>query len=156
MIFQKKKKALPCISILHLKRNKETTESPNNCKCSFLSPPLRDFSLPSIHCSLTSAYAPGHGHIVAIITLQPFVVIARPRRAAILVKLCSAHLAAPAPVWQSANAWGANQGLCVALTHCWAASSHLKGSHVQTNLKSLHVCGVVQYIPVLLLLIESG
>ncbi len=87
-------------------------------------------SLPAciVPSSLTSTDAPGHGHIVAVITLQPFVVVARPRVAAILVKLRGTHLAAPTSIWHSANSWRANQGLHGALTHCWAASSHLEGA----------------------------
>lgn len=77
--------------------------------------------------SLTSTDAPGHSHIVAIITLQPFVMVARLHGAAVLVKLRSAHLAAPTSVWNCAQPWRANQRLPGALTHWWAASSHLKG-----------------------------
>lgn len=75
--------------------------------------------------SLTSTDAPGHGHIIAIITLQPFVVVARPCGAAILVKLRSTHLAAPTSIWHGTNSRRANQRLCRALTYCWAASCHL-------------------------------
>lgn len=75
--------------------------------------------------ALTSTDAPGHGYIVAVITLQPLVVVTRPHGAAVLVELCSTHLAAPASIWHSAHTRRANQGVCRALTHCWAASSHL-------------------------------
>lgn len=113
------------------------------------SPLLWDFFPPSFHCFLTSAYAPGHGHVIAIITLQPFVVVARPRRAAILVKLCSTHLAASTPVWDGAHAWRADRRLCRALTHRWAASSHLKDSHIQTKLRTrlvyMRVCVCVAF-----------
>lgn len=113
----------------------------------------RNFFPSIIHCplsSLTSTDAPGHGHIVAIITLQPFVVVAGPRGAAVLVKLCSTHLAAPTSIWHSANSWRANQGLVRALTHCWAASSHLEGwgkeqrgrSHRQTRHKWSESCNI--------------
>lgn len=77
--------------------------------------------------ALTSTNAPGHGHIIAIVTLQSFVVVAGPRAAAVLVKLCGAHLAAATPVWNSANTRGAHEGLRRALTHYWAASCHLQG-----------------------------
>lgn len=87
-------------------------------------------SLPvcTVPSSLTSTDAPGHSHIVAVITLQPFVVVARPHGAAVLVQLRSAHLAAPTSIWHCANTWRANQRLFGALTHCRAASSHLKGA----------------------------
>lgn len=87
-------------------------------------------SLPvcTVPSSLTSTDAPGHSHIVAVITLQPFVVVARPHGAAVLVQLRSAHLAAPTSIWHCANTWRANQRLFGALTHCWTASSHLKGA----------------------------
>lgn len=77
---------------------------------------------------LTSTDTPGHGHIVAIITLQPFVVVARPHGAAVLVKLRSAHLAAATSIWHSAHSWRTQPGLVGALTHRWAASSHLQGT----------------------------
>lgn len=77
---------------------------------------------------LTSTDAPGHGHIVAVITLQPFVVVARPHGAAVLVKLRSAHFAAATSIWHSAHSWRTQPGLVGALTHRWAASSHLQGA----------------------------
>lgn len=83
--------------------------------------------------SLTSTDAPGHSHIVAIITLQPFVMVARLHGAAVLVKLCSAHLAAPTSIWNCANPWRASQRLLGAVTHWWAASSHLKGGERQMS-----------------------
>lgn len=81
--------------------------------------------------SLTSTDAPGHGHVVAIVTVQSLVVVAGPHVAAVLVKLCSAHLAAAAPVRNSANTWGALEGLRRALAHLWAASSHLEERNLQ-------------------------
>lgn len=53
--------------------------------------------------SLTSTDAPGHGHIVAIIALQPFVVVTWCRGAAVLVELCSTHFAASALIKHCAN-----------------------------------------------------
>lgn len=88
-------------------------------------PSLPAYTAPS---SLTSTDAPGHGHVVAVITLQPFVVVASPCVAAVLVKLRGAHLAAPTSIWHSANSWRANQRLHRALAHRWAASSHLEGA----------------------------
>lgn len=79
--------------------------------------------LPS---SPTSTDTRGHSHIVAIITLQPFVEVARPRGAAVLVKLCSTDLAALASICYCVNTWRAKQRLRGALTHCQAASSPLK------------------------------
>lgn len=83
---------------------------------------------PSFHFpirSLTSTDAPGHRHIVAVITLQPFVVVTRPCGAAVLVKLRRAHLAAPTSICHGADTRWAHLRLCGALTHCRAASSHL-------------------------------
>ena len=77
---------------------------------------------------LTSTDAPGHGHVIAVITLQPFVVVARPHGAAVLVKLRGAHLAAATSIWHGAHSWRTQPRLAGALTHCWAASSHLQGN----------------------------
>lgn len=76
---------------------------------------------------LTSTDAPGQGHVVAIVTLQSFVVVAGPSVAAVLVELCGAHLAAATSVWNGANTRGAHKGLRRALTHYWAAGCHLEG-----------------------------
>ena len=77
---------------------------------------------------LTSTDAPGHGHVIAVITLQPFVVVARPHGAAVLVKLRGAHLAAATSIWHGAHSWRTQPRLAGALTHRWAASSHLQGN----------------------------
>lgn len=54
-------------------------------------------------------------------------VVAWPHVAAVLVKLCGTHLAAPTSVRHGADSRGAKQGLGGAVTHCWAARSHLEG-----------------------------
>lgn len=76
----------------------------------------------------TSTNTPGHRHIVAVVTLQPFVVVTGSHGAAVLVELCRTHLTAATSIWHQANPRGANPGLCGASTHCWAAGHHLRGA----------------------------
>jgi len=97
---------------------------------------------------LTSTDAPGHGHVVAVITLQPFVVVAWPHRAAVLVQLGRTHLAAPTSIRHGADSWGADRGLVGAVAHGRAASSHLEEDEGERGergeiggKKELHLCG---------------
>lgn len=75
--------------------------------------------------SFSSTDPPIHGHVVAIVTLQAFVVIAGGQGAAVLVELSGAHLTAPTAVGHHAHACGTDWGLRGALACDWAAGGHL-------------------------------
>lgn len=87
----------------------------------------------------------GPAHIVAVVALQAFVVVAGPSLVAVLVELGGTHLAAAAAVGDRADPRGAGRGSGGALAHHGAACSHLqpgdiKGRLVQQNIgKQLHL-----------------
>lgn len=66
-----------------------------------------------------------YGYVVAIVTLQAFMVIAGFQWATVLIELSSAHLTAPTPIGHCTHTCRTDRGLCGALTFDWAASCHL-------------------------------
>lgn len=124
------------VALLSYTNNTRSISLHKNTHCHYHFLPL--FSL----FSLTSTDAPGHGHIVAIIALQPFVVVTWCRGAAVLVELCSTHFAASALIKHCANPCRARKGFWGAVTHCWAASSHLQGSNREWQSENhfLYIC----------------
>lgn len=88
-------------------------------------PPLT-WGLPATSVARTPADAVGTAHIIAVVALEPFVVVTGPSFVAILVELGGAHLAAAAAVRDRADPWGAGRRPRRTLTNHWAASSHLQ------------------------------
>lgn len=68
----------------------------------------------------------GTAHIVAIVTLQAFVVVAGPPLMAILVELRRTHLTAATAIGDKADPWGTEPGPCRTLTDHGTARQHLK------------------------------
>lgn len=87
---------------------------------------------------LTSTDAPGHRHVVAVVALQPFVVVTRSGGAAVLVELRCAHLAAPASIHHRADTRGAKLRPLGALAQCRAASRHLNNGNHSINQSIVH------------------
>lgn len=78
----------------------------------------------------TPADAMGTAHIVAIVALQAFVMVAGPSFVAVLVELSGTHLAAAAAVRHRADPRGTRRRPRRTLAHHWTASSHLReGGH---------------------------
>lgn len=81
---------------------------------------------------LGPADAVGSAHVVAVVALQAFVVVAGPSLVAVLVELGGAHLAAAAAVGDRTYPWGAGWGPDWTLTHHRAPGGHqAHGGHLQ-------------------------
>lgn len=74
----------------------------------------------------TPADAVGATHIVAVVAIQSFMVVARLSLVAVLVELRCAHLAAAATVGDQTDPRGAQRGHRGALAHYRTVSSHLQ------------------------------
>lgn len=74
----------------------------------------------------TPADAVGAAHVVAVVALQPFMVVAGTPFMAVLVQLGGTHLAAAAAIRDGAHAWGAGRGHRRALAHCGTVGGHLR------------------------------
>lgn len=91
---------------------------------------------PVVFAGATFSFGPadavGSAHVVAVVAVQAFVVVAGSSLVAVLVELGGAHLAAAAAVGHRTHPRGARWGPCWTLTHHGASGSHqAHGRHLQ-------------------------